>query len=467
MTEHIESGPRGMPKATGENSDIDLSKSALSRRGAEIAARLERLPASRFNWIVLSVGALAFLVEAIDTSIIAAVLEPIQTSLGLTPAQVGSLSVAAILTTVIGVLLVGPLADKFGRKRMLVVGIIVAEIFTMLTYFASDFPTLMTYRLITGLGLGFIFPVTLTFVAEFVGSKERGYFTGLCNSVLGLGYFLSLLISYVIVPRYGYHATFLVPGLLLPAIPYVILAMPESPRWLATHGKIEEAEKIVAGIEARVQNWTGSPLPPPKVIVMPEQTGRIRDLFGKTYLRTTLVLWLMLSMTFVVFYTRLLYMPLILTQNGIDLKNSLLLAGVMNAVAIPGNIGGGLLMNIIGRRWTVASYGVLTGVFALAFATTSSPLLLFIFGCGIFWFDTFAAQKMLINESYATPVRATGASSAEFVARSIGGILWAWSVPSLLVLWGPHLLFVVIGVAAMILIPLAGLAARETRGQVL
>ena len=103
--------------------DTDLPKAALSRRGAEIAARLERLPPSRFNWIVLSVGALAFLVEAMDTSIIAAVVKPIQTSLGLTPAQVGSLSVAAIFTTVIGVLLVGPLADKFGRKRMLVVGI--------------------------------------------------------------------------------------------------------------------------------------------------------------------------------------------------------------------------------------------------------------------------------------------------------------------------------------------------------
>jgi putative MFS transporter len=465
MTEHIETGPRGLFKAADTNTD--LSKVALLRRSAEIVARLERLPPSRFNWIVLSVGSLAFLIEAMDTSIIAAVVKPIQSSLALTPAQVGSLSVAAIFTTVIGVLLVGPLADKFGRKRMLVAGMIIAEIFTMLTYFASDFPTYMTYRLITGFGLGFIFPVTLTFVAEFVGSKERGYFAGLCNSVLGLGYFLTLMIGYLIVARFGYQVTFLVPGVLLLAIPYVMWAMPESPRWLAARGNIEEAEKIVAGIEAKVQAWTGSPLPPPKVDVVTEQPGRLRDLFSKTYLRTTLVLWLMFSMTFVVFYTRLLYMPLILTQNGINLKSSLLLASIMNAVAIPGNIAGGLLMNIIGRRWTVAIYGALTGIFALAFATTSSPVLLFIFGCGIFWFDTFAAQKMLINESYATAVRATGASSAEFVARSIGGIVWAWSVPSLLAFWGPHLLFVVIGVAALILIPLAGLAARETRGQVL
>lgn len=433
--------------------------------GLYIPARLERLPLSRFSWVVLSVGALAFLVEAMDTSVIAAVLKPMRAALKISPGEMGFLSVSAIITTVIGIILVGPLADTYGRKRMLVAGILIAEIFTIAMYFATSFKMFLLFRLLTGLGLGFIFPVTLTYVAEFVGSEQRGYFTGLCNGVLGLGYFVSLLASYYIVPKYGYHVTFLAPGLLIIAVPYIMIAVPESPRWLVSTGNIEKAERIVKGIEDNVAKQTGRELPPIPLTTLdnPPSGGAFTEIFKNSRLKTTLALWLMLSVTFIVFYTRLLYMPLVLTQTGIGDRDALLYSAIMNAVAVPGNIAGGILMNLVGRRWAVAIYGGLTGIFAIGFGLASAPLALVVLGCGIFWFDTFAAQKMLINESYPTAIRGTGAASAEFVARTIGGIIWAWSVPGLLAIWGAHVLFVAIGAMALILIPLSVLTVRETR----
>ncbi len=279
---------------------------------------------------------------------------------------------------------------------------------------------------------------------------------------------MTMLISYVITPHYGYHALFLVPGVLLLSIPYVIFLAPESPKWLVASGYLTQAEAVVEKIEYQVRHWTKKELPPVSPIKSAfDETGRRFDIISRRYIGTTLALWVMLSMTFIVFYTRLLYMPLILSTQGINLKNSLLYATIMNAAAIPGNLVGGAMMHAIGRRWTIAIYGFLTGLFAIAFSFVTSHVMLIVIGCGIFWFDTFAAQKMLINESYPTGARATGASAAEFVARGIGGILWAGIVPTLLVSWGVHNLFIVIGIAALVLIPMTGLMVRETRAAVL
>ena len=88
----------------------------------ELAARLERLPNSRFNLLILGAGVVAFLVEAMDTSVIASVLGPLKKILALNPAQTGLISVAAIITTVVGVLLAGPLADLYGRKKNIGLG---------------------------------------------------------------------------------------------------------------------------------------------------------------------------------------------------------------------------------------------------------------------------------------------------------------------------------------------------------
>ena len=434
----------------------------------ELAARLERLPNSRFNLLILGAGVVAFLVQAMDTSVIASVLGPLKKILALNPAQTGLISVAAIITTVVGVLLAGPLADLYGRKKILVLGVAIAELFTCLTYFANHYATFLVMRLLSGFGLGFIFPIGLTYISEFIGGKERAYYSGVCNSMLNFGYFMSMLVSYWITPVYGYHAVFLVPGILLLSIPYLIYAVPESPKWLVAHGQVIEAESVVAKIENQVRRWTGRALPPVSHVKLAfEDAGKILDIFSKKYLATTIKLWIMFSMTFVVFYTRLLYMPLILSSQGIDLNHSLLFATIMNFASVPGNILMGILMHVIGRRWTIATYGLLTGLFCIAFSFVTGHVMLIVIGCGIFWFDTFAAQKMLINESYPTGTRGTGAGAAEFVARTIGGILWAGIVPTLLVSWGVHNLFIVIGIASLLLIPMTGLMVRETRTAVL
>ncbi len=434
----------------------------------ELAARLERLPNSRFNLLILGAGVVAFLVEAMDTSVIASVLGPLKKILALNPAQTGLISVAAIITTVVGVLLAGPLADLYGRKKILVLGVAVAELFTCLTYFANQYATFLVLRLLAGFGLGFIFPIGLTYISEFIGGKERAYYSGVCNSMLNFGYFMSMLVSFWITPVYGYHAVFLVPGILLLSIPYLLYAVPESPKWLVAQGQVAEAESVVEKIENQVRRWTGRALPPVSHVKLAfEETGKVLDIFSKKYRATTIKLWIMFSMTFVVFYTRLLYMPLILSSQGIDLQHSLLFATIMNFASVPGNILMGILMHVIGRRWTIATYGLLTGLFCIGFSFVTGHVMLIVIGCGIFWFDTFAAQKMVIAESYPTGIRGTGMGAAEFVARTIGGILWAGIVPTLLVLWGVHNLFIVIGACALLIIPMTGLMIRETRAAVL
>ncbi len=444
------------------NSDL------IKQKTQELAARLQRLPFSRFYLIVLGGAMLANLVEAMDTSVIASVLGSLKKVLALTPAQTGLISVAAIITTVIGILLAGTLADLYGRKKVLLIGVIMAELFTCVNYFVNSYELFLLFRLLGGFGLGLVFPIGIPLLAEFVRAKERAYYGGVLTGTLNLGYFLSMLVSYLITPVYGYHAVFLVPAILLVSIPYIIYLVPESPKWLVTQGRIAEAESVVDKIENQVRGWTGRELPPvTQVKLEHEESGKFLDILRKKYRANTIKLWIMFSMTFVVFYTRVLYMPIILTAHGIDLQHSMLYASIMNFASVPGNIVMGILMHVIGRRWSIATYGLLTGLFCIAFSFATGHVMLTVLGCGIFWFDTFAAQKMVIAESYPTGIRGTGMGAAEFVARTIGGILWAGIVPTLLVLWGVHNLFIVIGACAILLIPATGLMIRETRAAVL
>ncbi len=440
----------------------------IDQKLEELAARLERLPKSRFSLLILLAGVLVFLVEAMDMSVIAAVLGPIKKVLALSPAQVGLVTVAAIITLVIGVLLAGPLADLYGRKKTLIIAIIIAELFTCLTYFANDYATFLILRLLAGFGLGIGYPLPIPFIAEFIGAKGRAHYAGICNAATSMGFFVSMTASYFIVPAYGYHAVFLVPAILLLSIPYLIFVVPESPRWLAARGQITEAEAVVDKIENQVRRWTKRELPPvSQVMVAYKETGKLFDILSKKYLRTTIKLWTLLSMEFIIFYTRMLYMPLILSYQGIDLQHSLLYAAIMNFAAVPGNISMGILMHIYGRRWTIATYGSLTGICCIAFSFATSHVMLTLIGFAFFWFDAFAGPKLVISESYPTGIRATGSAAAEFVARSIGGILWAGIVPTLIVVWGAHNLFLVIGIATLLIIPMTALMLRETRAAVL
>ena len=172
-----------------------------------------------------------------------------------------------------------------------------------------------------------------------------------------------------------------------------------------------------------------------------------------------------LTMSLVVNQTRLLYMPYILQQHGISYKGATLQAAFMNVMAIPGNLAAGALAAIIGRRITIALFGIGTAVAVFVFGLSSAPALVLASGTAIFFFDVIAVPKGYVNELMPTRFRASGAASIEFVARLISQVMWIPLVPFLLQSAGLPRLFSVLAVISFMGISLAVIAIPETRGK--
>lgn len=427
----------------------------------QMARRIERLPLSRIGVYAILTAAFCFFVEAMDATVIADILGPIQRQLHLSVSQVGLLSVSVNITTVIGLLIAGRLADQFGRKRLLVVGLTGCGFFGLATYFAEGYASLVVLRLLTGFWVGTVLVVPMTYMTEFVPSRWRAYAAGFCNAAFGVAYVVTLLLAHTLVPAFGYHVMFAVTGLFLLAVPLVVRFAPESPRWLLLHGNKDKAELMVRTAEdnARARGYTLVPLDAIPVFQQPtSKSGIMRSLA-----RLSPALISILTLSLIVNQTRLLYMPYILQMHGISYKGATLQSAFMNVMAIPGNLLAGVLAAVIGRRLTIALFGVGTALAVFAFGMSASTAALLLSGTAIFFFDVIAVPKAFVNELMLTSVRASGAASVEFVARIISQVMWVPFVPFLLNGLGLSTLFTVIAVASFAGITLAVTLLPETK----
>ncbi|KCX76182.1 sugar (and other) transporter family protein, partial [Acinetobacter baumannii 940793] len=144
----------------------------------------------------------------------------------------------------------GALADRFGRKTVFAMTMAIYSIATALCAFAPDLKWLLIFRFIVGLGLGGQLPVAVTLVSEYVPAHVRGRFIVLLESFWGLGWLVAALISYFIIPKFGWHIAFLIGGLPLIYILVIWKKVPESIPYLINRGRIEEAHALVQKLEA-------------------------------------------------------------------------------------------------------------------------------------------------------------------------------------------------------------------------
>jgi putative MFS transporter len=273
---------------------------SLPQQAADVAARIERLPQTRtqINLRVIVGSALFFdAFDAWSMSVAAPVLLPLWK---LSHADVGLLLGIAGFGQLVGTLLFGWIAERLGRKPTVSICIAIFGVCSFLCALAPNYQTLLIVRLIQGLGLGGALPVGATYISEFAPRKGRGFFVLIYQNAFAFGMLFVALLGRFIVPTVGWQGIFFVGA--VPAFIVFILRflVPESPRWLAAHGRYDEASKIVTKLEEEVAR-AGKPLPPPEIKpAAPRQETRIAELFSSFYRRRTLVLW---SIQFVVVFS--------------------------------------------------------------------------------------------------------------------------------------------------------------------
>ncbi len=237
------------------------TREAVTTRDA-IAARFERLPASRWHVTVrLIVGVVTFF-EAFDQLLIAYALPELRQEWHLTDGDATSVLTVGSVGMLIGALLSGRLADRFGRVRVIAYCVAASGLAGLALVACTSLTPFLVLRFVQGLAIGGEVPVAAAFISEITRSFKRGRFVLLYELVFPAGLTVGALVAAWLVPAAGWRVMFAVaavPGLLAFLVQRTV---PESPRWLADRGRTAEAEAVMDEIEAKVSAATGEPLPP-------------------------------------------------------------------------------------------------------------------------------------------------------------------------------------------------------------
>jgi MFS family permease len=225
----------------------------------DIPARLDRLPWSRWHWIVIIALGVTWILDGLEVTLvgsIAAVLTDKET-LHLSTAEATAAGSFYLGGAVLGALLFGYLTDRFGRRKLFMLTLGVYLVFTVATAFAWDFWSFMAFRVLAGMGIGGEYSAINSAIDELVPARVRGRVALAINSSWWIGTAcaagLTVFLLHTLGPALGWRVGFGLGAVLALGIIFVRNSVPESPRWLLTHGRAEEAEEIVRKIEAEVR----------------------------------------------------------------------------------------------------------------------------------------------------------------------------------------------------------------------
>jgi MFS transporter, putative metabolite:H+ symporter len=446
----------------------DISAPSTADR---IVARIERLPTSWWQIKARIIVGTATFFDAFDALAIASVLPVVAPLWKLTPPQIGFLISAGFLGQLIGALLFGWLAERRGRMTAMIWSIALFSVMSLICAFAFDYWSLLVLRAIQGIGLGGEVPVAAVFISELAKAKGRGRFVLLYELVFPIGLVAASLVGLWVVPRLGWQYMFAIGA--LPGLLALLLRrlLPESPRWLAVHGRHSEAEAAMAYIESETQKATGEPLPPVKPVVSTlEKPASLADLFGPLYLRRTLVVWVMWFCAYSVNYGLAIWLPTVYrTVFKLPLEQSLTYGLITQAVGLLGTLICALVIDHVGRRlwfaWSFAAAAVALAALAVYQAPTAEQVLTCMTIAYFFISSVNIGVYLYTPELYPTRVRALAVGTAtawlrfaSIIGPTVVGTMIASGLPAVFLTFAA-----VAGIAAAI----TGLFAVETKGRVL
>ena len=390
---------------------------------------------------VIALG-ITWILDGLEVTLVgsvAGVLREPQT-LHLTDSQIGAAASAYLAGAIGGALVFGRLTDMLGRRRLFFITLAVYLAATLMTGLSVGFLSFAFWRAVTGAGIGGESSAVNSAIDELMPARVRGRVDLVVNSTYWVGTALGAASTIVLLnPRFvpvflGWRLAFVLGAALGGAVLFVRRHLPESPRWLLLHGRIDEAKQVVGEIEAAVAAHKG-PLPPPGAPVRMRARGSItfreiaHILFKQHLRRTILGLSLMISQAFAynaIFFTYALVLSRFYGVRPFDVGLYLLPFAVSNLL---GPLLLAKLFDTIGRRTMIAfSYAtaglllVATGfLFARGQLTAASQTALW---CGVFFVASAAASSAYLTVSELFPVELRGLAIAFFyaVGTAVGGL---------------------------------------------
>ncbi|MDC4185822.1 MFS transporter [Loigolactobacillus coryniformis] len=386
---------------------------------------------------LLTVAGFAWLFDALDVGLLSFIIAALKSEWQLNTVQMGWLGSISSIGMAVGALFFGILADRIGRRDVLVLTLLLFSIGSGISVLATSFTIFAIIRFFVGAGLGGELPVASTLVSESVAPEKRGRIVVLLESFWAGGWICAALIAYFIIPRFGWRVAAL--GTALTAV-YALYI-----RW-------QIHEPVTVAKSER-----------------PTLLQNIRAVWSAPYAKATLMLWLLWFAVVFSYYGMFLWLPSVLVLKGYSLLNSFGYVLAMTLAQLPGYFTAAWLIEKWGRKWVLIVYLLGTALSAYYFGNAASLGNLLVSGALLSFFDlgAWGALYAYSPEQYPTAIRGTGTGMAAAFGR-IGGIVGPLLVGYLLTAQvSVNAIFAIFTGAIIIGILAVALLGEETRGRVL
>ena len=383
--------------------------------------RLEALPVGSFHYKLLFITGLGWLFDAMDTGLIAFVLPVLGKEWGLGASQMGAIGSIGLVGMALGAVVAGSIADKFGRKTVFSATVILYSVATGLCALSWSYESLLLFRFFVGFGLGGELPVAATLMSEFAPTNLRGRFIVLLESFWGVGWICAACIAYMFIPVYGWHYAFIIGALPAVYVFFIRLHMPESVRYLLSKGRVEEANKIVSDLEAKLGvKYKGDLKAEPE---KPAVKASLKDLWSSKYLARTIMLWIVWFGIVYSYYGIFTWLPAIVYKQGFAFVKTFEYVLLMTFAQLPGYFCAAWLVDKWGRKITLSFFLLMSGVASYFFGQSASAETIIAWGCVMSFFNlgAWGVIYTYTPELYPTAIRAMGSGWAACIGR-LGGM---------------------------------------------
>ena len=410
----------------------------------DIPARLDRLPWGRFHSLVVAALGVTWILDGLEVTLAGSLSGALKDSpvLRLSNTDIGLAASAYLAGAVLGALFFGWLTDRLGRKKLFFITLTVYLVATAATATSWNIASFALFRFLTGAGIGGEYAAINSTIQELIPARVRGWTDLVINGSFWVGAAFGALGSLVLLdpkvidPEVGWRLAFLIGASLALVIFFMRLWIPESPRWLMTHGRAQEAERVIAGIEARFAS-----LPPAHDLTRVRLRARkstplwevAQTLFQRHRQRTLVGLSLMTSQAF--FYNAIFFTYALILTDFYDVPS-----GHIGWYLLPfaaGNFLGpvllGRLFDTQGRRPMIAFTYIVSGVLLAAtgylfvrdLITAQTQTLSWM---AIFFFASAAASSayLTVSETFPLEIRALAIAFFYAVGTGVGGIAAPW-----------------------------------------
>lgn len=437
----------------------------MTTENVDIGSVVDKAKFTSFHFNVVAWCLLIILFDGYDLAINGVVLPLLMQEWGLSAVQAGMLASTALAGMMFGAMFFGSLADKIGRKKVIMICIVLFSGLTFAGGFASNPTEFAILRFFAGLGIGGVMPNLVALTSEYAPQKMRSTLVTTMFSGYAVGGVMAALLGSWFTPNFGWQIMFFIAGIPLFLLPLIWKFLPESLAFIVKENKQEEARRITCRLAPDLSVNEKMIFTLPKVDI--PEAANVASLFRRGRTTNTLLFWLAFFTCLLTMYALSSWLPKLMMAAGYSMDNSLMFMMVMNIGAVVGIIGGGILADRFHLKPVLMCLGMLGGIVMSLMGFQSNQFLLYIlvFLAGA---ASIGSQMLLysyVAQYYPLAIRSTGIGWSSAIGR-MGAIVGPILIGSLLGMNLPaYINFIVVGIPVLITAIAVALIVHEDKSE--